>query len=49
MLWGGLYFKKVEEFTILRLCFLGVNRLSLCLRGYDVQGLLFLVAELSFV
>ena len=49
MFWGGLYFKKVEQFTTIRLCFLGVNELSLCLRGYDNQGLLFLIAKLSLV
>ena len=36
MFWGGLYFKKFEEFTTIRLCFLGVKGLNLCLRGYDV-------------
>ena len=49
MFWGELHFKKVEEFATVRLCFLGVNGLSLCLRGYDVQGLLFPVANLSLV
>ena len=47
MFWGWLYFKKVEEFTIVRLYFLGVNGLSLCLRGYNIKRVLFLVSELS--
>ena len=49
MFWGGCYFKKVEEFTTVRLHFLGVNGLSLCLRGYDIERVLFLVSELSLL